>query len=432
MGIAGTAPAYSIAATMALLIGTVGPLSAASILYCGFIMFGITLAFINLNRIYPHAGAAYAWVGKIFHPILGFFAGWSLLVSTAIFMVSGTIPAAIATLTLISPERVDDPASVMFVAATWLLFVSSIAIKGIKIASYLQIFLTLIEVAIVALLIFAAFFLFSFNPTQEILWSSFSLGAFTPQSFANGALIALFFFWGWDVTLNLSEESKEAGRIPGRGAAIAMIIVLALFMGFAIAIPLVMSEAEIEKSHTNILFAMAEKLLPYPWSYLAIVAVMLSSIGTLETSILQFTRTMYAKGRDRMLPLSVARLHKSWQTPWIATAILTFFGLLLIFFSSFYPTINQIIKNSVDAISFQVAFYYTLTALACIWHFRKKARSSFSDFFLLVLWPAISAIALITIASYSILTFDVTTSILGIGGIAIGIIPLAMNYTAGR
>lgn len=44
---------------------------------------------------------------------------------------------------------------------------------------------------------------------------------------------------------------------------------------------------------------------------------MLSTVGTLETSILQFTRTLYAKGRDGIVHPRYAILHKRWRTPWV-------------------------------------------------------------------------------------------------------------------
>ena len=109
MGIAGTAPAFSVAATTATLIAAVGVLSPASLLYSGLIMFGVTLAFKQLNRVDPNAGASYAWVEKTFGPVLGFLAGWSLLVATALFMVGGTVPAATATLDLIAPRLTANP-----------------------------------------------------------------------------------------------------------------------------------------------------------------------------------------------------------------------------------------------------------------------------------------------------------------------------------
>src|SRR5450755_2810983 len=120
MGIAGTAPAFSAAATTTTLIAAIGVLSPASLLYSGLIMFGVTLAFKELNRVDPNAGASYAWVEKAFGPVLGFLAGWSLLVASALFMVTGTVPAATATLELLAPRLTGDPTSVTLVAAGWL------------------------------------------------------------------------------------------------------------------------------------------------------------------------------------------------------------------------------------------------------------------------------------------------------------------------
>src|SRR5271156_4551887 len=79
MGVAGIGPAYSLAATAALLIGSVGVLAPASLLYCGLIMFGIVFAFRNLNHLDANAGASYSWLTSIFSPAIGFLAGcpWS-------------------------------------------------------------------------------------------------------------------------------------------------------------------------------------------------------------------------------------------------------------------------------------------------------------------------------------------------------------------
>ena len=107
MGIAGTAPAYSIEITTSTIIGTAGTLSPASVLACGLIMFGIAFAFINLNRARAHAGTSYAWVSMVFGRVLGFFAGWALLVLCCVFMVSAMIPAANATLLVFKPELMN-------------------------------------------------------------------------------------------------------------------------------------------------------------------------------------------------------------------------------------------------------------------------------------------------------------------------------------
>jgi amino acid transporter len=427
MGVAGTAPAFSAAATTATLIAAVGVLSPGSLLYCGFIMFGVTLAFMQLNRTDPNAGASYAWVGKTFGPVLGFLAGWSLLVASAVFMVSGTIPAATATLELISPELASDPGSVAMMAAGWLLAVSAVIVKGIKPTSYTQVVLTSVEVGILVVVIVTALIKFGGSPAHPFSATWFWLGEFTPQLFASGALTAIFFFWGWDVTLNLNEETRNAAHSPGHGAILAMIIVLLLFVAFVTVTLFVLNDAEIERSGTNVVLAIADKLFPRPWSYMAVIAVMLSTVGTLETSILQFTRTMFAQGRAGALHPRYARLHKSWHTPWVATAVITGFGLVMLFLSSFFQTVSQIVKDSVNAIGFQVAFYYGLASFACAWNARKSALRSPVRLIVLVLWPIASAAFLAFVAIYSIPTFDAVTNIVGLGGIAVGIIPLLLN-----
>lgn len=427
MGVAGTAPAFSMAATTGALIAAVGTLSVASLFYSGLIIFGVTLAFLHLNKVNTHAGASYAWVGNIFHPILGFFAGWALLVASSVFMVSGTIPAATATLALLHPTSLNDTVIVTAVAAAWLVIVSLIVIKGTKLAAIFQVIITIAELAIIVSVVAFIFYQFNAHPINPFTWSSLSLSSFTPETFSAGAIIALFFFWGWDVTLNLSEETKNAHEDSGWGAVWSMVIVLALFISFTAAAQLALTEDEIQKAGTNIIFVLAEKVFPSPYSYLAVLAVMLSTVGTLETSIFQFTRTMFAQGRDGVLHRRYALLHSKWKTPWVATLVIMCIGLVLLFASSFFPTVNSIIEVSVKAIGFQVAFYYGLTGYACAWSFRREATASIGKFIIWVVWPFISASFMVAIAIYSVKSFDAMTTIIGTGGIALGIIPLLLN-----
>jgi len=145
MGIAGTAPAYSIEITTSTIIGTAGILAPASILVCGLVMFGIAFAFINLNRALASAGTSYSWVSMVFGRTLGFFAGWALLVLCCVFMVSAMIPAANATLLIFDRPKMNNVHYVTLVAAAWLTLVSAVVVKGIKLTSYVQVLMTIIE-----------------------------------------------------------------------------------------------------------------------------------------------------------------------------------------------------------------------------------------------------------------------------------------------
>ncbi len=427
MGVAGTAPAFSIAATTAALVGTVGVLAPATLLCAGIAMFGIASAFMQLNRLDPNAGASYAWVSRIFNRTLGFFAGWALLLASVVFMVSGTIPAASATLALLAPGQADNPLLVTAVAAGWLVAVGAVVLKGIKLTSIVQIVMTGVELVILLVIAAVALAKFGAQPLHPLSLAWFDPGGFTPQLFAAGAVIAIFFYWGWDVTANLNEETKNARQAAGLGAVISMLLVLALFLLFTAVSLLTLSDAEIARAGANVIFAVAEKLFPPPWSQLAVLAVMLSTIGTLETTILQFTRTMFAKGRDGTFHMRYAQLHAQWQTPWLATLLITVLGLVLLLLSSFSSSIGTILKDSINAIGFQVAYYYGMAGFACAWYYRKNALRSASHLLFQVLWPAGSALFLWVIVLVSLPSFDWTTKLVAIGGMLAGFIPLLLQ-----
>ena len=433
MGIAGTAPAFSVAVTTAAIVASVGVLSVGSIFYCGLIMFGIMLAFFHLSKISPHAGAAYAWVGYVFGRNWGFFAGWGLLVASIFFMVSATIPAATSTLVLLFPERVEDTVWVAATAAIWLTLVTAVVTRGIKHASYTQLILTGIETLVVFALIIAAFMQYGGHPAHapSIIW--FSPFAFTPQLFATGALTAIFFYWGWDVTMNLSEETREgeSDNSPpaGRGAFWAMVNLILFFVIMMIVVLIVLNDEEIAQANTNVLYAIANKLFPKPWNYLAVLSTILSTVGTIETQILQFSRSMFAMARDDMLHRRYARIHAEWQTPWVATGVIWGLGVLLLFSSSFMPSVEKILESSILAIGFQICFYMSLAGFACAWHYREKSRSGAYAAVSYVYWPLFAAIFMVFIAVYSIPTFDTVTNILGIGGILVGFIPLFLGLS---
>jgi len=427
MGIAGTAPAYSIEITTSTIIGTAGPQSPASILACGLIMFGIAFAFIHLNRAMANAGTSFAWVSMVFGPALGFLAGWALLVLCCVFMVSAMIPAANATLLIFRPDLMNNVHYVTIIAAVWLTFVSAVVVKGIKLTSYVQVAMTLVEGAILLVIIVAAFAVFPRAPQHPFTWEWFSPFAFSPKLFANSALVAIFFYYGWDVTMNLSEETRDPNRTPGRAAFWSMVFLMSFFLVFITITLLGLTDAEIQHYNTNIIFAIAEKLLGATGGYVAIVAVLLSTVGTVETQMLQFTRTLFATGRVGALHQRYSHLHPRWRTPHIAIGFIWLAGLALLFVSSYLPTINVILQDSISAIGFQICFYLGLTGLACAWYYRRDVGAGPLRALTRVLWPALSGLFLFFIALYSIPTFDVLTNVVGMGGIAIGAIPLYLN-----
>ena len=424
MGVAGSAPSYSISATMATLIAAVGVLAPASLFYCGLIMVGIVMAYRQLNGHNANAGASYAWVSEIFGMRLGFFAGWALMVASALFMVSATVPAASATFLLFAPQWVDSQTAVTLCALAWLTLVTVVVVVGVGLTARIQMIMTICELAV--LTIISVLILFHYGPAHQhlISWQQFSLKAFTAESFASGAVIALFFFWGWDVTLNLNEETESAKQSPGLGAVGAVLVIIAAFTGFAAVVLLALSDEQITQAGTNVIFVVADKILPAPWNYLGVLALMLSTIGTVETSILQFTRTMFSQSRDGLLHPRWAKIHPIWNTPYSATLLIFLFGSFFLIASLASKDISEVMSKSINVIGVQAAYYYGLAGFACAWHFRHKAMRSVVNFLLIFLWPLASSLVLWWAAALTISGFDAITMAIAIGSMSLGCWPL--------
>ncbi|NUR03140.1 MAG: APC family permease, partial [Streptomyces sp.] len=288
MAVAGSAPAYSIAATTAVLVGAVGLASPAALLYCAIPMLGIALAFSYLGRIDVNAGASYSWVGRTLHPFLGFISGWALVISATIFMVAGSLPAGSMTLALFDEGLADNTALSTVVGAAWFIIMLLVVLGGARLTVRAQLVMSGVELAILAL--FAVLAVFHTGNARVFDWSWLGFSHFDGVSgFASGALVAAFYYWGWDVTSNLSEETRNSRRTTGLAGLIGVGIVFLLFEVFTIAVNVILTSKQIEANDANVLGALGEEIWPGWGGKLLIVAVMLSTIATLETTLIQVT-----------------------------------------------------------------------------------------------------------------------------------------------
>lgn len=433
MAIAGSAPAYSISATTAVLIGAVGLQAPAALLWCGIPMLGVVFAFLYLNRWQANSGASYAWVGKALNADLGFLSGWALIVSATVFMVAGSFPAGSVTLSIVAPSLSSNLTAVTIVGGLWFLLISFLVMMGIRVTAFVQWIMSGIEILILVVSGILALFKFGAHPVNPFSWSWFSPTGFSSSAvFVSGALIATFYYWGWDVSANLNEETKESRRIPGLGALVGIIFVFAMFELFTVATQLGMSTKDIADASSNILQNMGVLLYGKTWGNIMVLAVALSTIATLETTLLQVTRTLFAMGRDGVISRRFAMIHPKWRTPHFASIVITIFSLVLFLLSNFLPSVSSVMTNAINAIGLQVVFYYALAALSVLFYYRKILFKTVANFFLLFLFPLIAALFLIIVGVADIPSLGAVADGVGIGLIAIGIIPLVWGRVRGQ
>ena len=430
MAVAGSAPAYSLAATTAVLVGAVGLASPAALLWCAIPMLGIALAFSYLGRIDVNAGASYSWVGRTLHPFLGFVSGWALVVSATIFMVAGSLPAGSMTLSLFDAGLADNVALSTVVGAAWFLIMLAVVLGGARLTVRAQLLMSGIELAI--LLLFAVLALFHTGNARTFDWSWLGFSHFDGVSgFASGALIAAFYYWGWDVTSNLSEETRNSRRTTGLAGLIGVGIVFALFEVFTIAVNVILSSDQIAANDANVLGVLGEEILPGWGGKLLVVAVMLSTIATLETTLIQVTRSLFAMGRDRTMPTALGRVHRTWNTPHVAIAVVGAVALTLFIASNALGSVGEILKDAISAIGLQIAVYYGLAGLAVVVAYRKMLFKSAGNFLFGGLWPLLGAAFMFWIFAESLGELSTAAISIGIGGLAVGLVPMLWYWRQG-
>jgi amino acid transporter len=241
--------------------------------------------------------------------------------------------------------------------------------------------------------------------------------------FAASALIVVFFYWGWDVTANLAEETADGHVHAGNGGFVSVFITITYYVAFVLATLFLFQVKDAKGLNANIIYNIAVASgLGRTGGLLASCAVILSSVATLETTMLQFSRTLFAMGRDGAMNPLFGVVDKRTRTPLRAMLVLIGVGLVLLWGSSLMPTISQVIADSVNAVGVLVAYYFGLAGLVAAWEFRGEWKRSILSAFWLSLFPAFSAIVLIVLGVYAITTFDTVTKIVGIGGLIAGIV----------
>ena len=160
IGVASTAPAYSLAATLGFIVAVKGVgVHAPAVLLVAFIpMLLVAAAYKYFNRADPDAGTTFAWMTRAFGPITGWMNGWAIFLADMIVMASLADIAAVYTFKLFgfselgkSKAAIVDRRGHVDRIMTWICY------RGIELSARIQQVLLGAEVFILALFSVVAF-----------------------------------------------------------------------------------------------------------------------------------------------------------------------------------------------------------------------------------------------------------------------------------
>jgi amino acid transporter len=417
LGISSVAPGYTLTASIGLIVAAVG-LKMPAILIAGFIpMFLTAYGYRELNSRAPDCGASFTWSTKAFGPYVGWMCGWGMVIAT-IIVLSNLAAIAVEFLYLFIARVLNQPSIaeladniVVNILTTLVLIAIAtfIASRGITTSERVQYVLVGFQMTVLIAFAVAAFVHVARGDAPAGL--SFDLGWFDPfteltlSAFVIGVTGSIFAFWGWDTCLTLGEESKDPTKVPGRAGLLCVLSILLTYLLIAVA---VMMYAGIgveglglgnEDNADNVFGALADPVLGWagPLLFLAVLA---SSVASLQTTFLPAARAMLAMGAYRAIPRRFADVSPRFLVPAYSAVVA---GIVTgVFYTIVSLLSERVLLDTIAALGIMICWYYGITAFACVWYFRRELFASVHNVVFKFAFPLLGGIILATVFVISV------------------------------
>ncbi|OIK24342.1 amino acid permease [Streptomyces malaysiense] len=456
MALASTGPAYSLAATLGIIVAGVG-LQAPIVTMLAFVpMLLIAYAFRELNASDADCGTTFTWATRAFGPRTGWMGGWGLIVANIIVMANLATVAGAYGFRLVGLHGLSESRLWVTVAGVvWIGLLTVICYVGITVSAAVQRWLLCLEVAVLLLFAVAALVRVYTDPPPTAIHVSASW--FNPfevssvRALTSGVLAGVFIYWGWDTAVSVNEETVDSTRVPGRAAVLSPVLLLVMYGLVATS---AQSFAGIGGTgiglgnadhHDDVFSALGKAVFGSGGtglflSRLLILMVLTSALASAQTTILPLARTVFSMAVHKAVPARFARVHRRFLTPtWATLGMGVASVALLVLLSSFS---SNVLADSVDSVGLAIAFQYGLTGFACLWYHRKVLTRSPHDLICKGLMPGLGGLLMVLLFVYAAFfvyaepgygasTVDLPVvgrvggvTVLGLGTLAIGLLLL--------
>ena len=419
MGVASTAPAYSLAATLFFVVAAVGLKSPAVAVLAFIPMLLCSIGYSEMNKADPDCGTTFTWGTRAFGPKTGWAGGWAIVAADVLVMASLAQVAGQYVFLLFGANGVGQDATawqVLLVGIGWIVAMSYICYRGIEVSAWFQ--RVLLSVEVVMLLVLSVTALVRVENGHHPKGSvSPSFGWLLPShltlsAFISGIILMLFIYWGWDTAVSINEETKDKNKTPGQAAIISTVMLL---ITYAIVIFSVQAFAGTGTSgiglgNSNNQFDVLSVLggaifggggLGSFLSKLLILMVLTSASASTQTTILPTARTTLSMATYKAIPAAFARIHPRYLTPTVSTIVMGIISIALYIPLNYFAGGNMI-GDAVTAIGLYIAFYYGLTAFSCVWYYRKTLFSSARNLWMRGILPGLGGLIMYAAGGYAL------------------------------
>jgi amino acid transporter len=299
---------FVLPAAVAAGLGSAAPIA---FIICALAMALIVTSFAIAGSRVSLTGGLYAYVEVAFGSYIGFLAG-VLLWLTNVLAVAGVASAIAASVALILPAAQGGPGRFLI-----LVFIfgglALINIRGVRAGAGVVAGLTIAK--LLPLLLFIGVGVFFINPAA-LGWSIW------PASDAVGktVLLLIFAFMGVELALVPSGEIRNPARTVPRSIFLALVITTAIYMAIQLVAQGVLGR-ELANFVDAPLAEAASRFLGNTGRTIILVGTVISAFGYVSGDVLGSPRTLYAFGRNGILPAKMGAVHPRFRTPYVAITV---------------------------------------------------------------------------------------------------------------
>ena len=433
IGTASTAPAYSLAASLGLIVAIAGEKAPVIMLLAFVPMYLIAVAYRELNEAEPDCGTTFTWAARAFGPWVGWMGGWGIIAADVIVMANLAQIAGAYSFQLFGLDDLAGSTLWSTVAGVvWILVMTYICYRGIEVSARLQYALLGTELLVLAAFaVIALVKVFSGQapdgssvPSLSWLWP----GGLSVANLTDAILLAVFLYWGWDTAVACNEECDDPGKTPGRAAVLSTFLLLATYVLVSVASVAFAGTGTDgiglgNPDNSDDVFAaigpsvFGDSVLGHVFVSLLIISVLTSSAASTQTTILPTARAALSMGAYRAIPVRFARIHPRFLTPDYATWTMGIVSIL--FYVLLTAVSSNVLADSISAVGLLIAFYYGLTGFACVWYYRRQLHGR--DLWTKGVLPGLGGVMLLVAFVLSAIDYAKadagSTSIFGIGGV---------------
>jgi APA family basic amino acid/polyamine antiporter len=315
------------------------------------------LSYAELGAALPRSGGEYHLLGAIYHPALGFLAGW---VSATVGFAAPTALAAIAFGQYLVKIVPDMPSLVLwrlgtlppekYIALLILLIATLFLLRNVRLGAVFQNASTLLKVGLVLVIIGAGFFLAKTQPVS-FLPAPGDGKLIMSGPFAVSLVYVMYAYLGWNASIYLAGEVRDPARVIPQsvilGTAIVMFHYRAVNAVFLLSTPPgeMAGKVEVGLIAGNHLFgASGAKIMAG--------LICAGLVSTISAMIWIGARVTMVMGEDMRLLRPLARCTK-YGVP--VTATLVQFGIaVVLLLSSTFSMVTTYVQFSLQICSFLV------------------------------------------------------------------------------